>query len=168
MDRRRAGKLQGSTERRIKENGNMGDFTIEVQPFSLNENMSELALEDFDDIRGKLSYCQCQSIGMALAKLKMIEENSINLKAIDLNDLISRKEVLEILFRYGELNSDVWEPYADIKNLPAAYDVDAVCMELGKFTKSECTLHECGIRSEHCSACMARKAIEIVRNGGKK
>lgn len=143
----------------------MGDYTIEVQPFSLNENMSELALEDFDDIRGKLSYCQCQSIGMALAKLKMIEENSINLKAIDLNDLISRKEVLEILFRYGELNSDVWEPYADIKNLPAAYDVDAVCNKLDKASDYYET-NEQG--KEHVQMINLTDALEIVRNGGKK
>lgn len=55
-----------------------------------------------------------------------------------------------------------------IDEAPTAYDVDAVCEELEKFTKGECTLHECGIRSERCSACMAGKAIDIVRNGGKK
>lgn len=53
------------------------DFIIKVEPFSWNDNFSELALEDFDSIRNSLSYCVCQSIGMALAKLKMIEDGEL-------------------------------------------------------------------------------------------
>lgn len=56
----------------------------------------------------------------------------------------------------------------EIEEAPTAYDVDEVCKELEKLTKDECTLHECGIRSERCNVCMARKAVEIARNGGKK
>lgn len=50
------------------------EFTIAEEPFSWNDNFSEVALEDFSMIRHKLSYCTCQSIGMALAKLKLLEE----------------------------------------------------------------------------------------------
>lgn len=99
------------------------------------------------------------------------------------DDLISRKALIEEIsslrmyitgLRAGKgVLSKYMEEYRKsvikcIEEAPTAYDVEAVCEELGKFTKSECTLHECGIRSEHCSVCMARKTIEIVRNGGKK
>ena len=50
------------------------EFTIKAVPFSWNDNFSEIALEDFSIIQKDLSYCICQSIGMALAKLKLLEE----------------------------------------------------------------------------------------------
>lgn len=50
------------------------EFTIVEKPFSWNDNFSEVALEDFSMIQHKLSYCTCQSIGTALAKLKLLEE----------------------------------------------------------------------------------------------
>lgn len=50
------------------------EFTIQESPFSWNENMSEIALEDFSMIQKKLPYGICQSIGMALAKLKLLEK----------------------------------------------------------------------------------------------
>lgn len=49
---------------------------------------------------------------------------------------------------------------------PTAYDVDAVVKQLEELTEEECTLHECGIRSERCKPCIAKKAIEIVKGGG--
>ena len=49
---------------------------------------------------------------------------------------------------------------------PTAYDTDKVVEQLKALTEEECTLHECGIRSEHCKACIAKKAIEIVKGGG--
>lgn len=49
---------------------------------------------------------------------------------------------------------------------PTAYDVDAVVKQLEELTEEECTLHECGIRSERCKPCIAKKAIEIVKAGG--
>ena len=50
------------------------EFTLKEVPFSWNDNMSEVALEDFSMIQSRLSYGACQSIGMALAKLKLLEE----------------------------------------------------------------------------------------------
>lgn len=52
----------------------MKDFKIVVKPFSWNDNFSEIALEDFSVIQKKLPYGICQSIGMALAKLKLLEK----------------------------------------------------------------------------------------------
>ena len=49
-------------------------FTIKVEPFSWNDNLSEIALEDFSMIQKDLPYCICQSIGMALAKLELLEK----------------------------------------------------------------------------------------------
>lgn len=51
---------------------------IESQRFSWNDKMAQLAIEDFDSIRNNLPYCQCQSIGLALAKLRMIEDGELN------------------------------------------------------------------------------------------
>lgn len=56
------------------------EITIKEAPFSWDDNFSELALEDFDSIRSSLSYCVCQSIGMALTKLKMIEDGELEIK----------------------------------------------------------------------------------------
>ena len=54
----------------------------------------------------------------------------------------------------------------DIDEMPTAFDKEKVIEELDKFTGEECTLHECGIRSERCKPCIAKKAIEIVEKGG--
>lgn len=53
-----------------------------------------------------------------------------------------------------------------INDMPTAYDVDKVVEQLEELTEEECTLHECGIRSERCKPCIAKRAIEIVKGGG--
>lgn len=53
-----------------------------------------------------------------------------------------------------------------INNMPTAYDPDKVVEQLEELTEEECTLHECGIRSERCKPCIAKRAIEIVKGGG--
>lgn len=50
------------------------EFTLKSEPFSWNDNLSELALEDFSMIQKDLPYCICQTIGMALAKLELLEK----------------------------------------------------------------------------------------------
>lgn len=50
------------------------EFTLKVEPFTWNDNFSEVALEDFSMVQKDLPYCICKSIGMALAKLKLLEE----------------------------------------------------------------------------------------------
>lgn len=52
----------------------MAEFTIKEVPFSWNDNFSEIALEDFKQIQKSLPYCTCQTIGMALAKLELLEK----------------------------------------------------------------------------------------------
>lgn len=50
------------------------DFEIKAVSFTWNDNLSEVALEDFSLIQKELPYCICQSIGMALAKLELLEK----------------------------------------------------------------------------------------------
>lgn len=84
------------------------------------------------------------------------------------NDLINRKALIEKLDEWcGSqtylISEEVWKI---IKNFPKAFDKEKVIEELDKLTGEECTLHECGIRSERCKPCIAKKAIEIVEKGG--
>ena len=50
------------------------EFTLKVDPFTWNDNFSEVALEDFSKIQKSLPYCTCQNIVMALAKLELLEK----------------------------------------------------------------------------------------------
>jgi hypothetical protein len=47
---------------------------IIVKPFDWNDNLSEVAQEDFSLIQKSLSYGTASSIGMALAKLELLEK----------------------------------------------------------------------------------------------
>ena len=52
----------------------MAKEEIKVMPFDWNDNLSEIAQEDFSLIRKNLSYGTASSIGMALAKLELLEK----------------------------------------------------------------------------------------------
>ena len=58
------------------------EFTIKVEPFTWNDNFSEVALEDFSMIQTELPYCICQTIGMALAKLKLLEKQGCKVEEV--------------------------------------------------------------------------------------
>lgn len=58
----------------------MINFQISEKPFDWNDNLSEVALEDFSKIQQKLPYGICQSIGMALAKLELLEKQGAKVK----------------------------------------------------------------------------------------
>ena len=47
---------------------------IIVKPFDWNDNMSEIAQEDFSLIQRSLSYGTATTIGLALAKLELLEK----------------------------------------------------------------------------------------------
>ena len=67
----------------------------------------------------------------------------------------------------GNVLIDVTRELEDtIAEQPTAFDKEKVIEELYRYTAEECELHECGIRSEYCNVCMAKKAIEIVEKGG--
>ena len=44
------------------------------EPFDWNDNLSEIALEDFSMIQKSLSYGTATTIGTALAKLELLEK----------------------------------------------------------------------------------------------
>lgn len=52
-------------------------FNIKSEPFSWDDNFSEVALEDFSKIQKDLPYITAQNIGIALGKLKMIEDGEL-------------------------------------------------------------------------------------------
>lgn len=52
----------------------MYDVEIREEPFTWDDNLSKDAIEVFEEIRDKLSYCTGQTIGMALAKLELLEK----------------------------------------------------------------------------------------------
>ena len=56
------------------------DTIIEVSNFTWNDNLSEVAQEDFSLIQKDLPYGICQSIGMALAKLELLEKQGCKVK----------------------------------------------------------------------------------------
>lgn len=89
------------------------------------------------------------------------------------DDLISRKVLVErVKYLFTHTNEGTPEHYAygvvlnEIRELPTAFDRGKVIEELRKYTTDKCELHECGIRSEYCSVCIAKKSIEIVEKGG--
>ena len=60
------------------------EFTIKEVPFSWNDNFSEIALEDFSMIQKELPYGTCQTLGMALAKLELLEKQGCKVKKINM------------------------------------------------------------------------------------
>ncbi len=53
---------------------------IIVKPFGWNDNFSEVAQEDFSLIQKSLTYGTASSIGMALAKLELLEKQGCKVK----------------------------------------------------------------------------------------
>lgn len=97
------------------------------------------------------------------------------------DDLISRKTIKSQIETIRDcwaispyVSSDDMKLYAKVFNVVLrtisdcriAFDKEKVIEELYRYTAEECELHECGIRSEYCNVCMAKKAIEIVEKGG--
>ena len=56
------------------------DTIIEVSNFTWNDNLSRIAQEDSSLIQKDLPYGICQSIGMALAKLELLEKQGCKVK----------------------------------------------------------------------------------------
>lgn len=55
----------------------MTDVKIVAKPFDWKDNMSEIALEDFSMYQKEMSYGASQTIGTALAKLQLMEEQGL-------------------------------------------------------------------------------------------
>lgn len=59
---------------------------IIVKPFDWNDNFSEVAQEDFSMIQKSLSYGTATSIGMALAKLELLEKQGCKVEPQERSD----------------------------------------------------------------------------------
>ena len=53
---------------------------IIIKPFDWNDNLSEVAIEDFQSISDKLTYGVATTIGTALAKLSILEKQGCKVK----------------------------------------------------------------------------------------
>lgn len=88
-------------------------------------------------------------------------QNKFEGRLVNVNDVI---EAIDKHTREDEtLDEDISVILEEVKT---AFDEEKVIEELDKLTGEECTLHECGIRSERCKPCIAKKAIDIVKKGG--
>lgn len=56
------------------------------KPFDWNDNLSEIAQEDFSLIQQSLSYGTATSIGMALVKLELLEKQGCKVKVQERSD----------------------------------------------------------------------------------
>jgi len=61
---------------------------IIVKPFDWNDNFSEVAQEDFDLIQKSLSYGTATTIGMALAKLALLEKQGCKVEPQENEDTV--------------------------------------------------------------------------------
>lgn len=59
---------------------------IIAKPFDWNDNMSEIAQEDFLQIQKSLSYGTAMTIGMALAKLELLEKQGCKVEPQERSD----------------------------------------------------------------------------------
>lgn len=59
------------------------EMELKSAPFDWNDNFSEIAIEDFNLFKDKLSYGTCQSIGLALAKLEILEKQGCKVEEVE-------------------------------------------------------------------------------------
>ncbi len=59
---------------------------IITKPFDWNDNMSRIAQEDFSMIQKSLSYGTATTIGMALAKLELLEKQGCKVEPRESED----------------------------------------------------------------------------------
>lgn len=82
---------------------------ITAKPFDWNDNLSKEAIEDFEGIQKDLPYCTCQNIGMALAKLELLEKQGC--KVIDPSGSSSKKPKSE-----WQQDHEILKAYSDGAN----------------------------------------------------
>ena len=59
---------------------------IILKPFDWNDNLSKIAQEDFSMIQKSLSYGTATTIGMALAKLELLEKQGCKVEPKESED----------------------------------------------------------------------------------
>ena len=73
---------------------------IIVKPFDWNDNFSEVAQEDFDLIQKSLSYGTASSIGMALAKLALLEKQGCKVEESEEQEKETGIKLDEVIERF--------------------------------------------------------------------
>lgn len=71
---------------------------IIVKPFDWNDNLSEIAQEDFSLIQKSLSYGTATTIGMALAKLELLEKQGCKVEPQESEDK-DCKEIVSFIMK---------------------------------------------------------------------
>ena len=71
-----------STRQKVRQ----GMTEIIEKPFDWNDNFSEIAQEDFSLIQKSLSYGMATTIGMALAKLELLEKQGCKVEPQESED----------------------------------------------------------------------------------
>jgi len=138
---------------------------ITAKPFDWNDNLSKEALEDFEGIRKDLPYCTCQSIGMALTKLELLEKQGC--KAIDpsgsssenpnkCEGTISREAAIRIAEK-GQIQGYEWQ-FKELNRLPPV----APQPKMGRWVEEIISV---GTRKVFCSECGCSVPFEHVSNG---
>ena len=61
------------------------------KPFDWNDNFSEVAQEDFSLIRQSLSYGTATTIGLALAKLELLEKQGCKVYQYKIDDVADKE-----------------------------------------------------------------------------
>ncbi|MBO7452180.1 MAG: hypothetical protein J6U54_17770 [Clostridiales bacterium] len=56
---------------------------IVTKPFDWNDNLSDVAIEDFQSISDKLTYGVATTIGTALAKLSILEKQGCKVEEVE-------------------------------------------------------------------------------------
>lgn len=116
----------------------MTDLILYSKPFDWNDNLSEEAIEDFETIRGKLTYCTHQSIGMALAKLELLEKQGC--KVIEPSVSSSEKPKSE-----WEHDHEILKAYSDasaVLDKIRAEIEEKCCITVGRENDPAITLHD--------------------------
>ena len=100
------------------------------KPFDWNDNLSEIAQEDFSLIQKSLSYGTATTIGMALAKLELLEKQGCKVEPQEsepgMSEEISREEIAALLANCG---TRMFEPQEsdDNEDIPMEYFESGGC-----------------------------------------
>lgn len=75
------------------------DVEIRSQPFSWNEDMAEVAIEDMESLRINITYAKYQNIMMALTKLDLLEKQGKQVENIGALEAW-KADMIESLHKY--------------------------------------------------------------------
>lgn len=110
---------------------------------------------------------ECRGQSEPCHEFKLCMEDIEKMKNKFEDRLVSVNDVIEAVDKHTREDETLDEDISVIlEEVKTAFDKEKVIEELDKLTGEECTLHECGIHSERCKPCIAKKAIEIVEKGG--